>query len=67
MAIIMKLVRVNRKSSMSRANLGIHGLKSWGRNLSRKVRETPSSRSRKRPECGQEVLAARGVGYPWPE
>ena len=38
---------------------GIHGLRSWGRNWSRKVRETPSSSSRKRPERGQEVLAAR--------
>ena len=36
--------------SMSRAELGIHGLKSWGRNLSRKVRETRSSSSQKRPE-----------------
>ncbi len=29
------------------------------RKLSRKVRETRSSRSRKRPERGEEVLAAR--------
>ena len=37
------------------------------RKLSRKVRETRSSRSRKRPERGQEVLAGRRVVYPWPE
>jgi len=30
--------------------LGIHGLRSWGRNLSRKVRETRSSSSQKRSE-----------------
>jgi len=35
---------------MPRAELGIHGLRSWGRNLSRKVRETRSSSSRKRSE-----------------
>src|SRR5208337_2686037 len=29
---------------------GIHGLKSWGRKLSRKVRGTRSSSSQKRPE-----------------
>src|SRR5208282_4795307 len=45
--------------SMPRAELGIHGLRSWGRNWSRKVRETRSSSSQKRPEQGQEVLAAR--------
>jgi hypothetical protein len=32
--------------------------------LSRKVRETRSSSSRKRPERGQEVLAARWSGFP---
>ena len=32
--------------------------------LSRKVRETRSSSSQKRPKRGHEVLAARGVGYP---
>src|SRR5271157_5331653 len=37
------------------------------RKLSRKVRETRSSRSRKRPERGQEVLAGRRVVYPWTE
>jgi len=31
------------------------------------VRETRSSSSQKRSERGQEVLAARWVGYPWPE
>ena len=31
------------------------------------VRETRSSSSLKRSERGQEVLAARPVGYPWPE
>src|SRR5271165_3597076 len=31
------------------------------------VRETRSSSSQKRLERGQEVLTARGVGYPWPE
>src|SRR5271166_3070200 len=31
------------------------------------VRETRSSSSQKRSERGREVLAARGVGYPWPE
>src|SRR5271157_460853 len=41
------------------AELGIHGLKSWGRNLSRKVRETRSSSSQKRSERGREVLEAR--------
>ncbi len=35
---------------MLRAELGIHGLRSWGRNLSRKVRETRSSSSQKRSE-----------------
>jgi len=40
------------------AELGIHGLKSWGRNWYRKVRETRSSSSQKRSERGQEVLAA---------
>src|SRR5271165_5431322 len=40
---------------------------SSGRNWSRKVRETPSSSSQKRSERGQEVLAARPVGYPWSE
>src|SRR5271157_5351470 len=35
---------------MSRAELGVHGLRSWGRNLSRKVRETRSSSSQKRSE-----------------
>src|SRR5208282_488207 len=33
-----------------RIDLGIHSLKSWGRNLSRKVRETRSSSSQKRSE-----------------
>src|SRR5208282_119640 len=33
-----------------RFELGIQGLKNWGRNWSRKVRETRSSSSRKRPE-----------------
>src|SRR5208337_2671870 len=37
------------------------------RKMSRKVRETRSSRSRKRPERGQEVLAGRRVVYPWTE
>ena len=41
------------------AELGVDGLRSWGRNWSRKVRETRSSSSQKRPERGQEVLAAR--------
>jgi len=53
--------------SMPRAELGIHGLRSWGRNWSRKVRETRSSSSQKRPEQGQEVLAARWAAYPWTE
>src|SRR5271157_5660785 len=39
-----------------RVELGIHGLKNWGRNLSRKVRETRSSSSQKRPE--------RSAGHP---
>ena len=33
-----------------RVELGIHGLKSWGRNWSRKVRETRNSRGQKRSE-----------------
>jgi hypothetical protein len=37
--------------SMPRAEPGIHGLTSWGRNLSRKVRETRSSSSQKRPRA----------------
>src|SRR5271157_4384430 len=45
--------------SMPRAELDIHGLRSWGRKWYRKVRETRSSSSQKRPERGQEVLAAR--------
>ena len=45
--------------SMPRAELGIHRPESWGRNWSRKVRETRSSSSQKRSERGQEVLAAR--------
>ena len=51
---------VNRRGPplVPRAELGIHGLKSWGRKKSRKVRETRSSHSQKRPERGQEVLAA---------
>src|SRR5208337_5114371 len=36
--------------SMPRAELGIQGLKSWGRNWYRKVRETRSSSSQERPE-----------------
>src|SRR5208283_2912778 len=40
---------------------------SWGRNWSRKVRETHSSSSQKRSERGEGVLAARRTGYPWPE
>src|SRR5271157_1289 len=35
---------------MPRAELGIHGLRRWGRNWSRKVRETRSSSSQKRSE-----------------
>src|SRR5208337_4541697 len=37
-----------------RVELGIHGLKSWGRNWSRKVRETRSSSSQQRPERSAE-------------
>ena len=37
-----------------RGELGIHGLKSWGRNWYRKVRETRSSSSQKRPERSAE-------------
>ncbi len=37
---------------MPRAELGIHGLRSWGRNLSRKVRETRSSSSLQGHEGG---------------
>src|SRR5208337_3227932 len=37
-----------------RGELGIHGLKSWGRNWYRKVRETRSSTSQKRPERSAE-------------
>ena len=44
------------------AELGIHGLTSWGRKLSRKVRETRSSNSQKWSERGQNVLAARWLG-----
>ena len=42
----------------SRIELGIRGLKSWGRNWSRKVRETRSSSSQKR----SEPAAMRGQG-----
>ena len=43
---------MNRRGppSMSCAELGLHGLRSWGRNWSRKVRETRSSHSQKRSE-----------------
>ena len=47
--------------------LDIYSLKSWGRNWSRKVRETRSSSSQKRSERGREVLTARWVRYPFPE
>ena len=52
-------VNRRRPPSMPRAEPGLHGLKSWGRNLSRKVREARSSSSQKRSERGQEVVAAR--------
>jgi len=37
------------------------------RKMYRNVWETRSSSSQKRSERGQEVLAARPAGYPWPE
>src|SRR5271157_3355323 len=46
-------------------------LRRWPEQMNRKmyrnVWETRSSRSQKRSERGQEVLAARPAGYPWPE
>src|SRR5208337_3433046 len=57
---------------MSRAELGINGLRSWGRNLSRKVRETRSSSSQKRSEPAAHPCRGPGSqagdehgGPPW--
>jgi hypothetical protein len=41
---------------MPRAELGIHGLKSWVRNWSRKLRETRSSSSQRRSERSAEEV-----------
>ena len=51
---------MNRRGppSMSRAELNIHGLRSWGRNWSRKVRESRSSSSQKRSERTGSVGSA---------
>ena len=49
------------------ASPGTQGSLRCRRNLSRKVRETRTSSSQKRSEGGEEVLAERPVGYPWPE
>src|SRR5271157_2500888 len=55
-----------------RFELGIQGLKNWGRNWSRKVRETRSSSSRKRPEPAAHPCRGPGGqagdehgGSPW--
>src|SRR5271157_2532039 len=58
-ACSLSTTSVNRRGppSLPRAELGIQGPKSRGRNLSRKVRETRSSSSQKRSERGQAVLA----------
>ena len=60
MFVTLSTISVNRRGplSMPRAALGINGLKSWGRNWYRKVRDTRSSSSQKRSERGREVLAA---------
>ena len=48
-----------------RLELGIHGLKSWDRNWSRKVRETRSSSSQKWPEhCSVSTTSVNRRGQP---
>ena len=48
-----------------RIELGIHGLKSWDRNWSRKVRETRSSSSQKGPEhCSVSTTSVNRRGQP---